>query len=143
MELICHAEGYPRPVLTWIHQGSHITTNQVSCFQVFTRYISHRTIGKFQVYDVENVLLATGDLSESTIRVKNLGPRQLGVYSCRAQNKLGRVEKEFLITEAFESKCVVGQCDEFVSSGSSYLLQKGFAILLTTLLTALSLNLNH
>jgi len=85
------------------------------------------------VYNVENGFMADGELSELSLRIQTLGPRQLGLYICRAQNKLGRAEKEFLVTEAFESKCVVGQCDEFVSSSSSNFILKSHGTLLILL----------
>jgi hypothetical protein len=42
--------------------------------------------------------MTADDLTETTVRIKKLNPRQLGVYTCRAQNKLGSAEKEFLVT---------------------------------------------
>ena len=29
VELVCHVEAYPRPTITWIHEGIQLTTNQV------------------------------------------------------------------------------------------------------------------
>jgi len=44
---------------------------------------------------------------------------QLGVYTCRAQNKLGSAEREFLVTETYTPNCIVGQCDDFAAAKSS------------------------
>jgi len=57
--------------------------------------------------------MTADDLTETTVRVKKLGQRQLGVYTCRAQNKLGSAEKEYLVSEAYQPNCIVGQCDDF------------------------------
>ncbi len=72
-----------------------------------------------QNFAVDNGYMTADDLTETTVRVKNLSPRQLGVYTCRAQNKLGSAEKEYLVTEAYKANCIVGQCDDFSSATST------------------------
>jgi hypothetical protein len=68
---------------------------------------------------VDNGFMTADDLTETTVRVKKLSPRQLGVYTCRAQNKLGSAEREFLVTESYQPNCVIGQCDDFAAKASS------------------------
>ena len=29
VELVCHVEAYPRPTITWVHEGIQLSTNQV------------------------------------------------------------------------------------------------------------------
>ena len=29
VELVCHVEAYPRPTITWVHQGIQLSSNQV------------------------------------------------------------------------------------------------------------------
>ena len=70
-----------------------------------------------QIYAVDNGYMTADDFTETSVRIKKLGRRQLGKYLCRAQNKLGSSEKEFLVQESYEPNCVVGLCGDF-SSGS-------------------------
>lgn len=109
VQMDCHVEAYPRPTITWIHQGIQLSTNQI--------------------YVVDNGYVTAEDFTETSVRVKKLGPRQLGKYLCRAQNKLGSSEKEFVIQESYEPNCVVGLCGDF-SSGCS-----GFKSLFSMLIT--------
>ena len=38
-----------------------------------------------QIYAVDNGYITSEDFTETSVRVKKLGPRQLGKYTCRAQ----------------------------------------------------------
>ena len=67
---------------------------------------------------MDNGYITSEDFTETSTRVKKLGPTQLGKYTCRAQNKLGETSKEFIIQESYEPNCVVGLCGDF-SSGCS------------------------
>jgi neuronal growth regulator 1 len=29
VEMVCHVEAYPRPTITWVHEGIQLSTNQV------------------------------------------------------------------------------------------------------------------
>ncbi len=33
VELVCHVEAYPRPTITWVHQGIQLSSNQVFYFK--------------------------------------------------------------------------------------------------------------
>jgi len=110
VQMDCHVEAYPRPTITWIHQGIQLSTNQI--------------------YAVDNGYVNAEDFTETSVRVKRLGPRQLGKYLCRAQNKLGSFEREFVIHESYEPNCVVGLCDTFSSGCSEF---KSLFRMLTTL----------
>jgi len=67
----------------------------------------------------ENVL-------ETTLRLKNLDMSKLGVYSCRAENKLGSDEKEFVVIKSQPIGCNLGHCESFASSKSSNLALSSF-----------------
>ena len=76
----------------------------------------------FQHYVVDNGYLTADDFTDTSVRIKKLGKRQLGSYFCRAQNKLGSTEKEFIVVETYEPDCTVGLCNEFSSASSSKFL---------------------
>jgi len=114
VELVCHVEAYPRPTITWIHEGIQLTTNQL--------------------YVVDNGFTTADDFTETSVRIKKLGRRQLGKYYCRAQNKLGSAEREFLVSESYEPNCVVGLCGDF-SAGS--ISVASYSSLFTLLITSL------
>ena len=71
---------------------------------------------------VDNGYLTADDFTDTSVRIKKLGKRQLGSYFCRAQNKLGSTEKEFIVVETYEPDCTVGLCNEFSSASSSKFL---------------------
>jgi len=112
VELTCHVEAYPRPTINWVHEGIQLSTNQI--------------------YAVDNGYITSEDFTETSVRVKKLGPRQLGKYTCRAQNKLGETSKEFIIQESYEPNCVVGLCGDF-SSGSAGFRSELFSSILISL----------
>ena len=39
-ELVCHVEAYPRPTITWIHEGIQLSTNQVRGILKFLKWKS-------------------------------------------------------------------------------------------------------
>jgi len=114
VELVCHVEAYPRPTITWIHEGIQLSTNQL--------------------YVVDNGFTTADDFTETSVRIKKMGRRQLGKYYCRAQNKLGSAEREFLVSESYEPNCVVGLCGDF-SAGS--ISVASYSSLFTLLITSL------
>jgi len=65
---------------------------------------------------VDNKYDMSNGYSEAKVIVRKLGHYQLGIYTCRAKNKLGTSEKEFLVTEA--PNCKDGQCIDFYQSSS-------------------------
>lgn len=99
VDLTCSVEAYPRPTITWVHDGIQLSTNQ------------H--------YVVDNGYITADDFTDTSVRIKKLGKRQLGSYFCRAQNKLGSSEKEFIVVETYEPDCTIGLCSEFSSASSS------------------------
>jgi hypothetical protein len=34
VELVCHVEAYPRPTITWVHQGIQLSSNQVFYYKI-------------------------------------------------------------------------------------------------------------
>jgi hypothetical protein len=44
-------------------------------------------------FAVDSGFTTTDDFTETSVRIKSLGQRQLGSYYCRAQNKLGSGEQ--------------------------------------------------
>ena len=84
----------------------------------------------FQIYAVDNGYITADDFTETSVRIKKMGRRQLGNYTCRAQNKLGNTEKVFRVYESYVPNCEVGLCGDF-SSGSSGIFQSVFTMLIT------------
>ena len=72
----------------------------------------------FQFYVVDNGYLTANDNTDTSVRIKSLSPRQLGKYKCRAQNKLGSHEKEFVVTETPYCQPTSGVCGDIFSSAS-------------------------
>ena len=87
-----------------------------------------------QLYVVDNGFTTADDFTETSVRIKKMGRRQLGKYYCRAQNKLGSAEREFLVSESYEPNCVVGLCGDF-SAGS--ISVASYSSLFTLLITSL------
>jgi len=110
VELNCQVEAFPRPTITWVHEGIQLSTNQI--------------------YAVDNGYITADDFTETSVRIKKMGRRQLGNYTCRAQNKLGNTEKVFRVYESYVPNCEVGLCGDF-SSGSSGIFQSVFTMLIT------------
>ena len=93
VEMTCHVEAYPPPTITWVHNGIQLTTNPV--------------------FIVDSGYTTADDFTETSVRVKSLGSRELGEYFCRAQNKLGSKERRIEIVRSYEPSCTVGICDGF------------------------------
>ena len=87
---VCHVEAYPPPTITWTHDNIQLNTNQL--------------------FVVDSGFTTSDDFTETSVRIKKLGPRLLGSYTCRAQNKLGITEKEIVVEQTYEPNCVVGLC---------------------------------
>ena len=63
VELVCYVEAFPRPTITWIHNGIQLSTNQK--------------------YVVDNGFATIDAYIETSVRIRSLDRRTLGTYSCR------------------------------------------------------------
>ncbi|KAJ2943331.1 hypothetical protein O0L34_g12138 [Tuta absoluta] len=68
MDLECHVEAYPPPAITWLKDEVQLSNNQ------------HYRISHFATAD---------EFTDTTIRVITIEKRQYGLFTCKAQNKLG------------------------------------------------------
>ena len=93
VEMTCHVEAYPPPTITWVHDGIQLSSNQF--------------------YSVDAGYTTTDDFTETRVRVKSLGPRMLGNYQCKAQNKLGAGEGNIEVFRTSRVNCLIGVCDDF------------------------------
>ena len=80
--------------------------------------------------------MTADDLTETTVRIKKLNPRQLGVYTCRAQNKLGSAEREFTVSESYQPNCIIGQCEDFAAKAPAGVRVSVLALIAGLLLSA-------
>ena len=91
------------------HHQLLFTENQFQLFrQKLKENLQTSTINfcfLLQNYAVDNGFMTADDLTETTVRIKKLSPRQIGVYTCRAQNKLGSAEREFLVNILLNISC--------------------------------------
>ena len=85
------------------------------CILIYNNNTCFLFLFMFQNYAVDTGFTTSDDFTETSVRVRNLSPRQLGVYVCRAQNKLGSAEKEINVVQQYEPDCVVGLCDRYTS----------------------------
>ena len=85
----------------------------------------------FQIYAVDNGYITADDFTETSVRIKKMGRRQLGNYTCRAQNKLGNTEKVFRVYESYVPNCEVGLCGDFSSGSTSSGFKSLFSMLIT------------
>ena len=70
-------------------------------------------------YAVDSGYTTTDDLTATSVRIKELGQRQLGDYHCRAQNKLGSGEKTITVEQSYQPNCL-GLCGgEFTGSATT------------------------
>lgn len=99
VELVCYVEAFPRPTITWVHNGIQLSTNQ--------KYI------------VDNGFATIDAFIETSVRIRSLDRRTLGTYSCRATNKLGETQKEMNVTEAYTPNCAIGLCSESLTDAAS------------------------
>lgn len=95
VELVCNVVAYPPPTITWVHNGIQLSTN--------LNYI------------VDPGYTSDDDQTLTSVRVKNLKPRELGDYICKAQNKLGAGETTLTIRQSYTPNCVVGICEDYTS----------------------------
>lgn len=98
-ELVCQIEAYPKPTITWIHDGIQLATNHY--------------------FVVDNGYTTADDSTEARVRIKKLTYDQVGGYTCRAQNKLGSAEKKFDVQLGSQTDCNIGLCESYSSAGSS------------------------
>ena len=110
VEMTCHVEAYPPPTITWVHDGIQLTSNKY--------------------FAVDSGFTTADDFTETSVRVKSLGRRELGVYECRAQNKLGQQERRINIVRSYEPNCVAGLCETFNAASSPLNLNIAFISLL-------------
>lgn len=75
--LSCNFDGVPIPTIQWLHNGTVLT-------------------------NMEDTVTITGD-SNSTLQLSNLNRNGGGVYSCEAENDLGKSTLEFQIEIQSES----------------------------------------
>ncbi|KAI5640094.1 immunoglobulin i-set domain-containing protein [Phthorimaea operculella] len=68
MDLECHVEAYPPPAITWLKDEVQLSNNQ------------HYRISHFATAD---------EFTDTTLRVITIEKRQYGLFTCKAQNKLG------------------------------------------------------
>ena len=71
MNLECHIEAYPPPVITWHKNNIQLSNNE------------HYSISNFATAD---------QYTETTLRIITIEQHQYGEYVCKAQNKLGLAE---------------------------------------------------
>ena len=69
-------------------------------------------------YAVDSGYTTTDDLTATSVRIKELGQRQLGDYHCRAQNKLGSGEQTITVEQSYQPNCL-GLCGEFTGVAHS------------------------
>lgn len=50
VELVCHVEAYPRPTITWIHEGIQLSTNQVLNFGNFEFFIEKILFSAYKLW---------------------------------------------------------------------------------------------
>ena len=71
-------------------------------------------------YAVDSGYTTTDDLTATSVRIKELGQRQLGEYHCRAQNKLGSGEQTITVEQSYQPNCL-GLCGEFTGAAATAL----------------------
>ncbi|XP_028178463.1 lachesin [Ostrinia nubilalis] len=84
MDLECHVEAYPPPAIIWLKDEVQLSNNQ------------HYRISHFATAD---------EFTDTTIRVITIEKRQYGVFTCKAQNKLGSDEGKVELFETIIPVC--------------------------------------
>ncbi|CAG9794549.1 unnamed protein product [Diatraea saccharalis] len=84
MDLECHVEAYPPPAITWLKDEIQLSNNQ------------HYRISHFATAD---------EFTDTTLRVITIEKRQYGIFTCKAQNKLGTVEGKVHLFETIIPVC--------------------------------------
>ncbi|XP_038219786.1 lachesin [Zerene cesonia] len=84
MDLECHVEAYPPPAISWVKDEVLLSNNQ------------HYRISHFATAD---------EFTDTTLRVITIEKRQYGIFTCKAQNKLGRDEGRVELFETIIPVC--------------------------------------
>lgn len=84
MDLECHVEAYPPPAIIWLKDEIQLSNNQ------------HYRISHFATAD---------EFTDTTIRVITIEKRQYGMFTCKAQNKLGSDEGKVELFETIIPVC--------------------------------------
>lgn len=84
MDLECHVEAYPPPAIVWLKDGVQLSNNQ------------HYGISHFATAD---------EFTDTNLRVITIEKRQYGMFTCKAQNKLGSAEAYVELTESIIPVC--------------------------------------
>ncbi|XP_068621872.1 lachesin [Battus philenor] len=84
MDLECHVEAYPPPAISWLKDEVQLSNNQ------------HYRISHFATAD---------EFTDTTLRVITIEKRQYGLFTCKAQNKLGTDEGQVELFETIIPVC--------------------------------------
>ncbi|CAG4949001.1 unnamed protein product [Parnassius apollo] len=84
MYLECRVEAYPLPAISWFKDEAQLSNNQ------------HYSISHFSTAD---------EVIYSTLRVLTIEKDQYGLFTCRAQNKLGYAEGQVELFETITPVC--------------------------------------
>ena len=117
--LVCAVEAFPPAQVTWIHANIQKSDNE------------------------DNVDIYRGPGTEgfksSTLRINKLHPEDLGAYTCRANNKLGRAETVIKVERDWSQNCE-RNCvweEEVYDNAGQTLTTSILAIILSALLAQL------
>ena len=114
---MCAVEAFPPAQVTWIHANIQKSDNE------------------------DNVDIYRGPGTEgfksSTLRINKLHPEDLGAYTCRANNKLGRAETVIKVERDWSQNCE-RNCvwEEEVYDNASSLSTNFLTILIISVITA-------
>lgn len=97
MDLECHVEAYPPPAISWLKDEVQLSNNQ------------HYRISHFATAD---------EFTDTTLRVITIEKRQYGMFTCKAQNKLGTDEGTVELFEMIIPVCPPA-CGQTRYSGSA------------------------
>jgi len=95
----CAVEAFPPATVTWIHNGIQ----------------KSRTDEEYEIYKGPG---SDGHIT-SNLRIKALRDENLGTYICRAGNKLGQADLEFVVETQWDCNSEFGSCDYNTASLSS------------------------
>ncbi|KAI5729326.1 hypothetical protein M8J76_001398 [Diaphorina citri] len=98
MDLDCHIEAYPHPILYWAKDGEIVVNDEY--------------------HSISNFGTSEGT-TDSIIRIKNIGKSEYGTYACRAMNRLGSAQKSIELYESSYPVCVRGPCITIVDAGQT------------------------
>jgi len=119
VSLVCAVEAFPPAQVTWIHSNIQKSDNE------------------------DNVDIYRGPGTEgfksSTLRIVKLSPDDLGSYTCRANNKLGRAEQVIKVEREWSQNCEQNCVwEEQIYDNKSYNLTANILTLLLSLIMALN-----